>query len=226
MRAIIFDFDGTLYSSENPLKDLIDQRTNEFLHNHGIEDIVSLEQRIPNVLEALDYFSLDRKEYNNFVYDELKYDNYLKEDCILNKLLMQVSCPKSVVSLSPKKHLMAAMEHLNILSFFNEVISICDIPQLVSKKNIYSSILEKNDRDAKNIVCIGDSYEIDLFPARQLGMTVFLCSNRTRGDNSIKSFNNIKSCLTSLLSKTNCAIFIPSNNHADSDMVDENGTSF
>ena len=199
MRAIIFDFDGTLYSYKNPLKNLIDQRTDEFLHDHGIEDIESLEQRIPNILEALDDLSLDRKEYINFVYDELKYDNCLKEDRILNELLMQVSCPKIVVSLSPKKHLLAAMEQLNILPFFNEVISICDIPQSVSKKSVYTSILEKNDWAAKDVLCIGDSYEVDLIPARQLGITEFLCSSRATDDNHVRSFNDIKACLTYIL---------------------------
>ncbi|NMA32092.1 MAG: HAD family hydrolase [Candidatus Methanofastidiosa archaeon] len=199
MKAIVFDFDGTLYSCENPLKKIIDQRTVEFLHNNSVKDIESLEQRIPNILEALDYLSLEREKYIEFVYDDLKYNNCLKEDRILNGLLTQIFCPKIVVSLSPKKHLMAAMAQLNILSFFDEIVSMCDILQSVNKKSVYLSILKKNGWNAKNVMCVGDSYEIDLMPAKQLGMTVFLCSGRAVDDKNVKSFNDIKVCLAYIL---------------------------
>ena len=198
MKAIIFDCDGTLYCKNNLLLNLIDKRTDDFLYRHTVEDTKMLEKSIPNILEALNCLSLKRDEFISFVYDGLKYEKYLNDDQELKKLLIQIAYSKFVVSLSPRKHLNLVMKQLDIISLFTEVFSICDTTHLTEKKNIYISILEQYKLKAKDVICVGDSYDVDLIQAQQLGMTAFLINqglDHHDDKGGIKIFNDIKICL-------------------------------
>lgn len=203
MKAVIFDFDATLYKYGAPITELIEKRTDSFLLKHGVEDTKEFERNVPNILEALDVLGIDRSQYVADIFEDVRYEEYFREDTQLVKWLGKMSCLKIIVSLSPQKHIVSALEEMKVRSCFNEIISVCDLPHIHNKLNIYQSVLKANQWEPKDVICIGDSYQLDLVPALELGIEVILIHPKRRYRDKhleIQSFPDIKTCLCSLSS--------------------------
>lgn len=196
IKLMIFDFDGTLYDRNNSITEMIDIKTAQFLTMYLDEEIVQLEARMPNILQVLNIFKLDKNLYENFVFGKLDYSHYFKKDIRLQKLLSKIKCKKIVVSLSPIEYLKNAITEMNIDGFIDDIVSLYSMGEIYKKEEVVLRYLEQFGLNSEEVLCIGDSWNNDLLGVYKMGIEVMkIGKDASLIKSNIKCFANIYDCI-------------------------------
>ncbi|HCX38755.1 MAG TPA: hypothetical protein DHS36_00570 [Candidatus Veblenbacteria bacterium] len=189
--VIVFDLDKTLYVNKK-ISQHIDLKIKKFIQGRVPEitdkKLQKLESEIPNVLDVIKYFGLDQRDFDNYVYRDTSYLNKLKPNENLVKMLASFNMKKYVVSLSPRLHINKVLDTLKIRQLFDGVFSVNE--GFKNKEEVYQSIINETEIDPSQVCVVGDNYDIDLRPAKKLGMKTILINLK-----SMKQTYCIKSIL-------------------------------
>ncbi|MBO7053227.1 MAG: HAD hydrolase-like protein [Alphaproteobacteria bacterium] len=194
--TIISDLDGTLYSKNIGLTNQIDNLASAFLSNATGMDSRQLSQfelAHPNILDALNYFGIDKQTYYNNVHNKLDY-SALHPDLALNNLLTSKNINLFVVSFSPKEHIIRVLSSLNLISNVTDIFAVSET-NCTNKGDCYKDIIEKYNLYNPDICVVGDNYILDIEPAKKLGIDVALIS--TSYHDEVLTFPNFVNFLQS-----------------------------
>ena len=208
--TIISDLDGTLYSKNIGLTNQIDNLASAFLSNATGMDSRQLSQfelAHPNILDALNYFGIDKQTYYNNVHNKLDY-SALHPDLALNNLLTSKNINLFVVSFSPKEHIIRVLSSLNLISNVTDIFAVSEtnctnkgdcykdiIEKYIKSQIIHFYIVEKYNLYNPDICVVGDNYILDIEPAKKLGIDVALIS--TSYHDEVLTFPNFVNFLQS-----------------------------
>ncbi len=192
--TIISDLDGTLYPKSTGLTRQIDNLADRFLaETTGLNShqLSQFELSHPNILDALDYFGINRHTYYDNVHNKLDY-SALHPNAVLNNLLKDGNINLFVVSLSPREHIIRVLSALGLTSIVSDILAVSDGSD-TDKGAYYQEIIKKHNLSIPNICVVGDNYILDIEPAKKLGIDTALISD-TSNDNT-RTFLNFEALL-------------------------------
>lgn len=190
IKVCVFDLDGTLYNVENKITKVIDEKIKNFLLEEtkmSETEFKILEKNKPDIIEALEYLKLSKKKYYKFVYDNIDYNKYFLKDLKLLNSLKSLKCKKIVCSNSPKKHIKKVLQLIGIKRQFNKVYSMQEV---INKKECYKKILKRYNITNKEMIVIGNDYNVDIKPANELKIKTILIDKKEM--NCIEAIKKIK----------------------------------
>ena len=198
-KVIIFDFDGTLYSSEHKydlLKPQVDENRRKFLPYLTDEQYKNLCQESPEWEQAVGSNKIAKTIYDmkykypeylitvdaflQWQYDEV-YNIVLDKSQFVNTEFLKQVCekyPTYVVSNSSFTHIKFYMDKIGVSpEWFKYIFSNSYLEYDQSKKPYYKTILDFEKGNPKDYYVFGDSKSADLEPASELGMSTILVKN-------------------------------------------------
>lgn len=206
IKAIIFDFDGTIYEgdvwgNQNEYTGMIfksvvpsKEKYDYIMKKYRIKDrdITTFE-----CIEIAKKEGLDIAKIKNIMKDQI-YEHATKEIKVVDvDFLREISKKYNVyvVSLSNQYYLAHYMKKYGIdQSCFKKIYSIDIFEDNFSKKPILAKIIQDESCQPDEILMIGDDFEWDIKPAQQLGMSTL----HFKGDyNQIYNYFTKKNLLNS-----------------------------
>ena len=190
IKAIIFDFDDTLYFQKNKevhyinyamkvVKDLTGLDFGVIKRKFKELNLVKNVSR-PRLRDLVGYFG-DYKE----IYDEYRINNFympIVKDCktidceLLNKFNKKYLT--FLVSGEFVKNIFKKAQALNIdLKGFKKVVGAFDPKINIEKINIYKSLIDEYHLKSDEVCVIGDRFKVDIKPMLDLGGSGFLVSS-------------------------------------------------
>ena len=180
-QIIIFDLDGTLYSKDNAFFKFLEIKTQKYMMrmtpNLTNKQFKKMEEKIPNLLQALEYLKLDKNKFYEDVYGDIEYETFFKEDKKLKNILSGMNTTNFIVTMSGNKEINAISKLLGIEKYIEKGYSP-ELLDISSKGEIYEKILVEYDINPKDCFVIGDDFKIDIEPAIAIGMNTVYISNK------------------------------------------------
>lgn len=192
LKAIIFDFDDTLYmqrnKEENYLNFTITTLCNilnmdrasavKFLEGYDFFDI-SKRPRLTTIIKSLgeEY----EEKYNQYRIDNFYMPNLEDVEVVPNSELQKLKSKYLLFLVTGEylQNLQKKADAMGIdLSLFDS-IRVGDIKTKKEKVTIYQELLNEYNLDAKNVIAIGDRFVVDIEPLIKLGGGGVLISNTT-----------------------------------------------
>lgn len=123
---------------------------------------------------------------------------------------------------STKEHISDALDKIDLLEYFDEIITSTDIGEKKPKPKIFISAIEKLNLLANNVVMIGNDIKEDIGGASSLGITtIFLMRKHEKYIDQyqptfiVKSLGEIPPLIKAYFSKENTKYTINTNNQSD-----------
>lgn len=186
IRAIVFDLDGTLYSSRAGLE--FQLKPKMVGHAASVLNISEDEARAllgkyrkeyrSSVLGLKEYHDIDPTDFLHAVYSSLDLSKIQLYDG-LSELVESLSAitPLYLLTNSNRSHAQSVLKKLEILQFFTCVFSVEDAGFIRKpNKEAYETLLANLKLDARSVLCFDDSYP-NLQVAHDLGMYTAMVSN-------------------------------------------------
>ena len=177
IHAYIFDQDGTLYPKNHPLTLALRYSTKEWIKKslnisqNDVDRIYSeLPLKYPHPYLGFESLGLSAKDYVFNTFNNTNPEPYLSRNKQLISILSSIKSPKFVVTLASISYSLALQNKLGINNLIDKTFSVTSLERPYSKKAIYSTICESVGAEPSTVMVIGDSYEIDIVPAIELGM--------------------------------------------------------
>lgn len=183
---LFLDLDGTIYSNNNGMWDIMAGRIENYMH-----EVVGIPQEQVSSTR-MQYFSKYGTTFKGLMvnheidpYDFLKYvhdvpvGNYLKPDEKLRKMLSEIQLPKWILTNSDKPHATRVLKALRLDDLFDGILDITFM-QFVNKPNpwVFQKALEiAGNPDPRSCVFVDDIPK-NLTPAKQLGMITILVGDK------------------------------------------------
>lgn len=190
IKTIVFDFDDTLYTSENVWKNLYDymiEILGTFLDKDEAKRILdeSIKIKTSNskngninndkIVLVLEQHGYDTSKYKNAV-DKNVYKHTGKVEPISNAFLEELSKKYSLycVSMSDKAYLEHYFEkyHIN-KNCFKDIMSANIFAKDKTKVPVLKKIIKKEGIFPSELLMVGDSYSHDIMPAIKVGAETF-----------------------------------------------------
>lgn len=174
MKAIIFDFDGTLVSSKN----LVDLCLLEAFKNKGYENITKKDvlKNLGPTEEGIicKLTSNDRRDiFNEYLrLYEINHDLYLKDFIPGIRDLLNKAKEKYDIYLltgRSKESLDISLKHLNATNIFKKCYS-GNVNKVYKQENILK-LLKENNLDKNDVIYVGDSYS-DVLECKKAGIKI------------------------------------------------------
>ncbi|MEA3430025.1 MAG: inositol monophosphatase family protein [Nanoarchaeota archaeon] len=188
----IFDIDGVLGNFEKlrKLRDVAHCKAIANKHNITEKQAIKLlnETRIKlkqegkhSTIDAMRALGVSEKEFYDIMNSVPVEGNIVLTSHVV-ELLQKLKSGNAIVALTntPTKAILATLEYLGLLHFFDAVYCIDKYNFVKPSIEIYKTIM--GDFKAKEVISIGDSEEKDLKPAKQLNLKTFYFS--TKDDSS------------------------------------------
>jgi pyrimidine 5'-nucleotidase len=184
-KTFFFDLDGTLYSNDNGLWDVIGSRMNQFMVEQiGIpdENVSELRRvyfrRYGTTLRGLQiHHQVNADEYLAYVHD-LPLEKYLNPQPVLRELLLGLPQNRWIFTNADSEHASRVLSALGLLDCFIGIIDIRKI-DFICKPNpdaFYKAIEIAGNPNEKNCIMVDDS-ERNLFTANEIGLATILISD-------------------------------------------------
>lgn len=189
--AVIFDLDGTLYENKELLKKQVEVAVNILAayNKWGYEEAylsyVDLRNSmagklgyIPSTTAVIIEHDIPLRVFLKSASEAYDAELYLERDKTLHDVLLSLSksCLLAVVSNNNKKQLSKILEKLGIYSLFSLMLSLDDTGLIKPNPDLYKIVCDRLSVNPKNCLVVGDRWDIDLAPAKTLGMEVYLVS--------------------------------------------------
>lgn len=198
IKMMIFDQDGTLYPDNHKLFQYTRIRTKEWLAKklkvsfEEIERIYNeLPKKYPNPYLGFISLGCSVKEYMDEVFDKIEPSKFLVFNPVIYDFFLNSSSLKALVTLASPKYTEELQKTLQLIDFYDEILYLKDF-KTYSKKQCYEKLAKDFNLDFQEICVIGDSYENDIIPARELGCKVVLISKETKNIGNISKVKSIE----------------------------------
>ncbi len=185
IRAIVFDFDETLYVSPNTRKLYIQYIKNTVMTLGGHSESASkaLMEKLgftesnkasPSFRASCEHFGITKQQWDEYRMDnffEIDYENAHTVSLATLKRLKK-TYPLFIASNEVKENVLKKAVKLNIdLSIFDDIYAPqkSQIGNYMDKKNIYLTIAKKLNINTKNLLVVGDRYKVDAQPMLEIG---------------------------------------------------------
>lgn len=184
IKAVLFDFDGTLSSRQdnayNLFRDLLKpyfKNLNDIEYEAVLQDLmimdcngtINLKYRFaPFVDKYKDYFSLkDSEEFSKLYYDKMGEYVVLRSETIKVLEALKDKYKLGLITNGFAKTQHSKIEHSGIEQYFDEIIVSGDFEEDIKKPNkkIFDIMLEKLSVKADECVYVGDVFSSDVLGA-------------------------------------------------------------
>ena len=180
IKAIIFDFDDTLYTGKvwgnyfNYEKNLLlkvlkdEKKYDELVQKYSIDKSKSPMETVSACRKEGYDFKQIMQSYKDNIYQHTPSEIV----AVPNELLTDLSkkCILCVVSMSSQNYLKYYFPRYNFdWNLFTEIISV-DCPDELDKGLRYQEIMQTQRLNPSDILVVGDNFNIDILPAQTLGM--------------------------------------------------------
>ena len=175
IKLIIFDQDGTLYERNNKLMLYTRKLTKEWimkslnLNNIEVEKLYEeLPKKFPNPYLGFMSLGLKIEDYMSEVFDKINPEEFLEFNPKLYNFFKNVKIPKVLVTFASPKYTMKLQETLKIYNCYSKIIFGKDL-KTCSKGEAYKKLINLFGLNSNEVCVVGDDYENDIKPARELG---------------------------------------------------------
>lgn len=193
LKAIIFDFDETMYSSDTIKEEYQEyiKRTVMSLSNHNEAETMKLMKEYGFLSDGnervsfgknCEKFGISKKCWDNYRVNNFFKINFNNAKVVNNDLYKELSkiCKLYIVSNEIKDNVIFKAEKLNIdLNNFTEIYAptIETMYNYHTKKDNYLNIGEVLSCNSDEMCVIGDRYNVDILPMLEIGGKGLLISN-------------------------------------------------
>lgn len=193
LKAIIFDFDETMYSSDTIKEEYQEyiKRTVMSLSNHNEAETMKLMKEYGFLSDGnervsfgknCEKFGISKKCWDNYRVNNFFKINFNNAKVVNNDLYKELSkiCKLYIVSNEIKDNVIFKAEKLNIdLSNFTKIYAptIETMHNYHTKKDNYLNIGEVLSCNSDEMCVIGDRYNVDILPMLEIGGKGLLISN-------------------------------------------------
>ena len=194
IRAIVFDVDGTLYCSEDYLKHLTRAIIEALAELMGVDlrraELIfhSVKNRVKTVSMGLELLGIDRRRFYEAVVERVEPCKYIRPRPELKELLSHLRARDIKVGCHTNSSRRLAEMVLRCLGLgledFDLVIT-CDDAEPKPSEDGYLAAMKILGLRPDEILYVGDRWEVEVEPAKRLGMRTALVSQKPRGDPDI-----------------------------------------
>jgi len=191
IRALIFDLDGTLYTSKDYTRHLLEGivKTLAELFSMGEDDAFKLLQdlraRYGSITLGVESMGIKRSEFYGRLVEKLDPERFIAARPELLKFLeelrmmgFKLGCHTNASRLLAERVLGA----LGIPPEIFDVIVTCDDAEPKPMPEGYLKIVEALGLRPEEILYVGDRWKVELEPAKRLGMRTALVADKPRGE--------------------------------------------
>lgn len=188
LKVIIFDLDGTLYKSPEIYQKFAEAAyyTYAKLRKTTIEQAKSiLEKRreemrkqkgypVPYTLALLS-FDIPIEEWHKKNIKFFDAGSYLKPDIQLKQVLKELKKVYQLVVLTNNNRIQTEriLRTLGIKELFSHIFTYETFKLIKPNLEIFRQVIEKLNLKPDECMMVGDRYEVDLVPAKEIGMQIF-----------------------------------------------------
>lgn len=198
IKSIIFDQDGTLYNEKNKITHCIRKLSIELISkklNLNFYDATKiyydLPEKYPNPFSGFLSLGISISDYHQNVFDVIDISKYLQYDFRLVKLFHDLKAfDKYIVTFSSKKYSKELLTRIGIISLIKKSYFVHDEIN-VSKKTCYEKIMYQKKLVSAQVCVIGNNYDTDIIPAKELGLNVILVTTLLKNTNEILCIESI-----------------------------------
>lgn len=184
IKMIIFDQDGTLYPRSHDLFKYTRKKTKNWISqklNIGTEEVdkiyKTLAQKYPNPYLGFESLGCSVNEYMSEVFDKIEPKELLDFNPILYEYFEKSKLRKALVTLASPQYTIKLQKVLKLINFYDEILYVKDF-KTYNKKECYQKIAKDFNLKYNEICVIGDSFENDINPAKELGCkTIWISEN-------------------------------------------------
>ena len=194
IRAIVFDVDGTLYYSEDYLKHLTRAIIEALAELMGVDlrraELIfhSVKNRVKTVSMGLELLGIDRRRFYEAVVERVEPCKYIRPRPELKELLSHLRARDIKVGCHTNSSRRLAEMVLRCLGLgledFDLVIT-CDDAEPKPSEDGYLAAMKILGLRPDEILYVGDRWEVEVEPAKRLGMRTALVSQKPHGDPDI-----------------------------------------
>jgi putative hydrolase of the HAD superfamily len=207
IRYILFDLDNTLYSRENGLFRLIQERIKQYLRirlSLTHKEAVDLWRRYIHaygftLVGLIKHYSIDPEDYLSFVHD-VDVEGILAEDPSLAQMMSRIPLGKVIVTNGTQRHALRVLRSLGIEPFFSHIFDIAFMNY--RPKPHHSSFYKVMDHlGVQGGECLLlDDHPPTLVAGKELGMTAVYVGkdNKVEADYHITGITGLEAILKDL----------------------------
>ena len=194
IKAVVFDIDGTLYYSLSYLRHLtrgIIEALAELMKvdlKEAEMRFLSIKNQVKTISMGLKLLGIDRHRFYEVVVEKVEPCKYIRPRPELKKLLANLKAKKIKVGCHTNSSRKLAKKVLKCLGLslndFDLVIT-CDDAEPKPSEEGYLTVMKILGLKPDEILYVGDRWEVEIEPAKRLGMKTALVSRKLHGEPDI-----------------------------------------
>jgi len=191
VRAVIFDIDGTLYYSSGYLRHLTGAVIEALAELMGVDlreaELIfrSVKDRVKTISTGLKLLGIDRRRFYEVVVERVEPCKYIRPRPELKELLSHLRARGIRVGCHTNSSRRLAEMVLRCLGLSLEdfdLVITCDDAEPKPSEDGYLAAMKILGLRPEEILYVGDRWEVEVEPAKRLGMRTALVSPKPRGD--------------------------------------------
>ncbi|RLF99462.1 MAG: hypothetical protein DRN49_04345 [Thaumarchaeota archaeon] len=194
IKAVVFDIDGTLYYSSSYLRHLTRSIIEALAELMKVDlkeaemRFLSIKNQVKTISMGLKLLGIDRHRFYEVVVEKVEPCKYIRPRPELKKLLANLKAKKIKVGCHTNSSRKLAEKVLKCLGLslndFDLVIT-CDDAEPKPSEEGYLTVMKILGLKPDEILYVGDRWEVEIEPAKKLGMKTALVSRKLHGEPDI-----------------------------------------
>ncbi len=196
IKAVICDLDGTLYACNEfdaevkkiAIAIIVDQFG--VRQNKAKQLLAEAKETCVTLTKSLDHIGVPRQVFYDALSKRLDYSELLMPDLRIKKLLDEIhnlGCKFAIVTNSGRSHALKTVGALGLpINCLDAFVTSSEVEPKISLQP-YFRALEILQVTADQVLCVGDRVDVDLKPAKALGMYTVLVSKKRVGSSWVDS---------------------------------------